>query len=61
VSHGGEDPLGPTSTSEVLAGLPGVTRTVHAGLRHETHNEPERDAVVRGVIDWIRTNLPVQA
>jgi alpha-beta hydrolase superfamily lysophospholipase len=58
VIHGGEDPLVPTATSEVLGALPGVTRIVHPGLRHETHNEPERDAVIQGVIDWIRANVP---
>jgi acylglycerol lipase len=61
VIHGGADPLVPTATSEVLAGLPGVTRVVHDGLRHETHNEPERDDVIAGVIEWIRANLPPPA
>lgn len=61
VIHGGEDPLVPTASSEVLGTLPSVTRVVHAGLRHESHNEPERDAVIAGVIEWIRTKVPTPA
>jgi len=57
VIHGGEDRLVPTATSEVLGTLRGVTRVVHGGLRHETHNEPERDAVLAGVIEWLRGNI----
>ena len=41
VIHGADDRLVPTASSERLAELPGVTRRVLPGLRHEVHNEPE--------------------
>ena len=31
-----------------------MTRRVHAGLRHECHNEPEHAEVLAEVVDWIR-------
>ena len=34
--------------------LPGVTRRVYPGLRHETMNEPEGPEVVADVIAWLR-------
>jgi len=54
VIHGGEDPLVPTRTSQVFEGRKGVTRLVFDGLRHETHNEPDRERVLDAVIAWIR-------
>ena len=36
VIHGGDDPLVPPSASERYEGLPGVTRRVYPGLRHES-------------------------
>jgi len=32
-----------------------VTRQVFEGLRHETHNEPDRDRVLDAVVAWIRS------
>lgn len=55
--HGGDDELVPTAASEVLEGVPGVTRTVLDNLRHEIFNEPEGPDVVASVIDWIQQNL----
>ena len=57
VIHGGDDRLVPTASSEHLARLPTVTRQVHEGLRHETHNEPEGEAVIAGVVAWLRSVL----
>src|SRR5215510_3832963 len=57
VIHGGDDRLVPTASSEHLAELPTVTRRVHEGLRHETHNEPEGEAVIAGVVAWLRSVL----
>jgi acylglycerol lipase len=54
VLHGSLDPIVPASASEMLARFPEVTRVLHAGLRHECHNEPERDEVVDGILDWVR-------
>ena len=41
VFHGADDTLVPAKASEPFEGLPGVTRRVYPGLRHETMNEPE--------------------
>jgi alpha-beta hydrolase superfamily lysophospholipase len=57
VTHGGADPIVPVASSEYLAALPGVTRTVYPGLRHETLNEPEGPAIVADMIAWLRTQL----
>ena len=57
VIHGGDDRLVPTASSERLAVLPGVTRRVLPGLRHEVHNEPEGPEVVDGIGDWLRSTL----
>ena len=54
VFHGGDDPLVPPSASEPFEGLPGVTRRLYPGLRHETMNEPEGPQVVADVIAWLR-------
>jgi acylglycerol lipase len=54
VIHGGDDPLVPTATSTVFEGRPVVTRRVFEGLRHETHNEPDRERVLDAVVAWIR-------
>jgi alpha-beta hydrolase superfamily lysophospholipase len=53
VFHGTDDRLVPPAASEPLGRLPGVTRVVLPGLRHETHNEPEGMTVVDGVIAWL--------
>jgi alpha-beta hydrolase superfamily lysophospholipase len=55
--HGGDDQLVPTVGSEVLEGLPGVTRRVLPQLRHEIFNEPEGDDIVASVIEWIDDQL----
>ena len=54
VFHGGDDPLVPPSASEPFEGMPGVTRSLYPGLRHETMNEPEGPQVVADVIAWLR-------
>jgi alpha-beta hydrolase superfamily lysophospholipase len=54
VIHGGDDSLVPTATSAVFEGRPRVTRQVFDGLRHETHNEPDRDRMLDAVVAWIR-------
>lgn len=57
VIHGGDDTLVPTASSEAFEGRPGVTRRVFDGLRHETHNEPDRDRVLDAVVAWIRSTV----
>lgn len=60
VVHGGDDRVVPTRSSEPLAEIPGVTRLVYDGQRHELHNEPVRELVLRDVIDWIRATIDGQ-
>jgi alpha-beta hydrolase superfamily lysophospholipase len=55
--HGADDRLVPTASSEPLAAVPGVTRRTLPGLRHESHNEPEGEAVIADVVVWLRATV----
>ena len=57
VVHGADDQIVPTDASAPLEGLPGVTRKVYAGLRHELHNEVQGPQVIREELDWIRDRV----
>lgn len=57
ILHGAEDRLVPPSASEALGKLPGVTRKVWDGLRHECMNEPEQADVLAGIAAWIDAEL----
>jgi acylglycerol lipase len=57
VVHGGDDLLVPTRASELLDALPGVTRWVEPGLRHELLNEPPWASLVERMIGWIADEL----
>ncbi len=57
VMHGGDDRLVPTKASEIMEGLPEVTRVVYPGLRHEIFNEPSGSEVVADAIEWIDSRL----
>jgi acylglycerol lipase len=59
VIHGGDDVLVPVRSSEVFDGMPGVTRRVYPGLRHEVLNEPEGPQVAADIVDWLRTAVGV--
>ena len=54
VFHGSDDTLVPAKASAPFEGMPGVTRRLYPGLRHETMNEPEGPQVVADVIAWLR-------
>lgn len=62
--HGEDDPLCPVQGSrafyERLNVEPRGLRT-YPGLRHEIFNEPERDAVLGDLIEWIRASEPAVA
>ena len=58
VFHGADDPIVPVRVTERFEGKGNVTRRVHAGLRHECHNEPEHAQVLAEVVDWIRASAP---
>lgn len=53
VLHGADDPLVPEPVSRTLDGRGNVTRRVHPGLHHETHNEPTGAAVIDETIAWV--------
>jgi acylglycerol lipase len=57
VLHGSDDAIVPVWASASLEGRENVTRRVYPGLRHETHNEPEADAVIGDTIAWTRRSL----
>lgn len=57
VIHGGDDTLVPTALSEPLGALPGVTRIVFPGLRHEVFNEDGGAEALRVVTGWIEERL----
>lgn len=58
VTHGSDDTIVPTASSEPLAAVAGVERRLYPGLRHETLNEPEGPQMVAAIIAWIRDHLP---
>jgi alpha-beta hydrolase superfamily lysophospholipase len=43
----------PAAATEPFEQMPGVTRRVYPGLRHETLNEPEGPQIVADVIAWL--------
>jgi alpha-beta hydrolase superfamily lysophospholipase len=57
VYHGEDDRLVPTASSERLGELATVSRRTYPKLRHESHNEPEGEAVVTDVVAWLRSVL----
>jgi len=57
VIHGADDETVPPEVSAPLAAVPGVERRVFPGLRHETHNEPEKDEVLDFVVRWVKGRL----
>lgn len=61
VVHGTADRLVPIDTSRELVprfGSADVTLVEQPGLYHEVLNEPEREAVLTVIIDWIDQRLP---
>lgn len=57
VIHGLADVVVPPRASEPLATIPGVVRRTYPGVSHELHNEPEGEAIYRGVIEWVEERL----
>lgn len=57
VIHGADDQLVPPRASAPLAASPSVTRKLYPGMRHELHNEPERETVFEDVLTFIRATL----
>ncbi|HUU61089.1 MAG TPA: lysophospholipase [Acidimicrobiia bacterium] len=57
VIHGGEDTLVPPPFSEALTAIPGVTRLLLPGLRHECHNEMGGEVALGEIGAWIDRQL----
>lgn len=57
VLHGTDDGRVPFASTERLARFDSVTHRPFPGLRHELHNEPEGEAVVAGIAEWIRERM----
>jgi alpha-beta hydrolase superfamily lysophospholipase len=57
VIHGADDELVQPAASAGLASSPGVERKVYPGIRHELHNEPDRDRILGDISDWIDEKL----
>lgn len=57
VLHGTADAIVPVWASASLEGRENVRRRVYPGLRHETHNEPEAEAVIGDTIAWTTRSL----
>jgi len=57
VLHGTADDLVPPAASAPLEALADVTRVLHPDLRHECLNEPERDAVLAGIDEWLAPRI----
>lgn len=60
VSHGGDDTTVPLRASQrVYRGISSADRAlkVWPGLKHETHNEPEKADVIAHWLDWIEERL----
>jgi alpha-beta hydrolase superfamily lysophospholipase len=57
VFHGADDMLVPARASEPFEGLPGVTRRLYPGLRHECLNEPEGPEIVADIVAWLRQQV----
>ncbi len=55
--HGEADPIVPVASSVPLGAMPNVTRRTWPDLRHETHNEPEGEAVVADAVAWLHSVL----
>lgn len=53
VLHGSDDTVVPPQGSAPLGSLPGVTRRLWLGLRHECHNEPNWQEVLGDVVRWL--------
>jgi alpha-beta hydrolase superfamily lysophospholipase len=60
ILHGSADGISPVASSRFVHGRVGSsdnTLKVYPDLWHEIFNEPERDAVIKDVTDWINRHL----
>jgi len=60
VLHGSLDPICLPAGVEIVrkqSGAPDTTIKVYHGLRHEIHNEPEQEEVLRDMIEWLEAHM----
>jgi alpha-beta hydrolase superfamily lysophospholipase len=60
VLHGSLDPICLPAGVDIVrrqSGAPDTTIKVYHGLRHEIHNEPEQEEVLRDVVEWLRAHV----
>ncbi len=57
VVHGGSDTIVEPRFSESVGAIPGATRVVFEGFRHESFNEEGGELAVRTIADWIDTQI----
>ena len=58
LAHGDEDAItSPKGTDEFLANCPQATLKIWPGLRHETHNEHNKEEVLDFYVDWVKNNI----
>ena len=54
--HGAEDPLtSAAATKSFFQAIASRDKTlkIYPGMRHETHNDSERETVIAGIVDWL--------
>lgn len=59
LAHGSADPICPVEGSDQFASRLGdkVTFRRWDGFFHETHNEPEKEAVIAAMLDWVDSQI----
>lgn len=60
VLHGSLDPICLPAGVEIVrkqSGAPDTTIKVYQGLRHEVHNEPEQEEVLRDMVEWLEAHV----
>jgi acylglycerol lipase len=57
ILHGSADPIVPLRATDIFEGKGNSTRRVHEGLRHEQHHEPEHEAVLAELVEWLRETV----
>ena len=58
LAHGDTDAItSPKGTDEFAANCPQAMLKIWPGLRHETHNEHNKEAVIDFYVDWVKNQL----
>jgi alpha-beta hydrolase superfamily lysophospholipase len=58
LAHGDADVItSPKGSEEFVANCPQATLKIWPGLRHETHNEHNKEEVIDFYVDWVKSKL----